>query len=152
MAAGMRRGAGARRAAARALAPPVLALVLVLVLATACVTQTSISYLPSPDQPRFDLAQGQATLGQFVGLECERLREAGRAEGSARLRLVQDDSGLVTQADLEASSGDSRVDGVMGAIAAQLRLPPATAGRRAVVRAGYRCDERGTVTATLERL
>lgn len=120
---------------------------------SACVTQTSISYLPSPDQPRLELAAAQETLGQFVGLECERLLAASRAEGHARLRLAQDDSGNVTRADLDASSGDSRVDGVMGAIAAQLHLPAAAgAGAGAVVRASYRCAADGSVAATLERV
>ena len=133
-----------------------LALLPALALATACVTRTSVSYLPSAEQPRIELAQAQATLGQFVGVECERLRGAGRAEGAARLRLVQDGSGHVVRADLDQSSGDSRVDGVMGAIAAQLRLPPAPgqapAGQpTAVVRASYRCADDGSVSATLER-
>ena len=125
---------------------------LVVLLAGACVTRTSISYLPSAEQPRVELAQAQAMLGQFVGVECERLRTAGRATGSARLRLAQGDSGQVTQADLVESSGDARVDGVMGAIAAQLRLPPPAAGQgAAVVRASYRCADDGSVSATIER-
>ena len=139
-----------RRRAHAALLP--LAAPLAALLAGACVTRTSISYLPSAEQPRLELAQAQATLGQFVGVECERLRGAGRAEGSARLRLAQDATGDVTQADLAESSGDARVDGVMGAIAAQLHLPPAAADQRAaVVRASYRCAADGSVSATIER-
>ena len=144
----MRRAAAGRRRTGGAAPGAALA----LLLAGACVTRTSISYLPSVEQPRIELSQAQATLGQFVGVECERLRTAGRAAGAARLRLAQDDSGHVTRADLDQSSGDARVDGVMGAIAAQLRLPPPAAGRgAAVVRASYRCADDGSVSATIER-
>ena len=131
--------------------PPRATLPLLLLLA-ACVTTTTVTYLPSPEQPRLALAEGQATLARFVGVECERLRAAGRADATVPVTVALDSAGNATSAELARSTGDARVDGIVGAVAAQLRLDPPPAGAaRATVRAGYRCDEHGGVAATLER-
>ncbi len=120
-----------------------------LALVAACVRTTTVTYLPSPDQPRLTLAEGEATLARFVGVECERLRGAGRAAAETRVLVRHDGAGQATSSELAASTGDSRVDGLVGAVAAQLRLEP---GRSPVeLRVGYRCADDGGVAVTLER-
>lgn len=116
----------------------------------ACVTSTTIDYLPSPEQPRLPLAEGRAMLARFAGLECDRLREAGLAEAATELIVVTDTAGLATSATLRRSTGDARMDGVVGAISAQLDLGARGAGgARNTLHAGYRCAD-GGVSATLE--
>ena len=122
----------------------------VVLLAAACVTTTSVTYLPSADRPRLSLADGGRTLGQFVGVECERLVGAGRDSGTAVAHVALDSLGDAVSAEVTARSGDSRVDGLVGAVAAQLRLAERPAPR-AAVRATWRCAGPAP-GATLERL
>jgi hypothetical protein len=122
-------------------------------LLAACTTTTTVTYVPSPEQPRLDLAQGQATLARFVGIECERLRGAGHPTGETQVTLALDSAGLATGAELAASSGDARIDGIIGAVTAQLTLEHSSRGvRAATLRAAYQCAEDGGVTATLTPL
>ena len=78
---------------------------------------------------------------------------AGRAEGAAPVTVTLDAEGKATGAELARSSGDSRADGLIGAVSAQLRLEPApqAAGARATVEAGWRCADDGGMSVTLER-
>lgn len=122
---------------------------LALALLGACVTSSTIEYLPSPEQPRLGLEGGRAMIQRFVGPECGRLEETGRAAGEAELVVTTDGAGLATSATLRRSTGDARVDGVLGAVAAQLDLGAAAARSRAALRAGFRCSTEGVV-ATLE--
>ncbi|HEU4629682.1 MAG TPA: hypothetical protein VFS08_08040 [Gemmatimonadaceae bacterium] len=122
-------------------------------LLAACTTTTTVTYVPSPEQPRLDLVRGQATLERFIGLECDRLRDEGHAAGETQVTVALDDAGLATGAELAATSGDARIDGIIGAVAAQLRLPPRPAGvHAALLRATYRCGDDGSVRATLAPL
>jgi hypothetical protein len=122
-------------------------------LLAACTTTTTVTYVPSPEQPRLDLRQGQATLQRFVGLECERLRGAGHAAGETQVSVTLDDAGLATEAGLAASTGDTRIDGIIGAVAAQLTLAHQLPRVRATtLHATYQCAEDGSVTATLAPL
>ena len=50
-----------------------LALVALPAALTACVTTTTVAYVPEPGAERLSLVQGQALLRQFVGVECGRL-------------------------------------------------------------------------------
>ena len=129
---------GARRAAA------------LLPLLAACVTTTTVAYLPSADRPRLTLDAGGRTLAQFVGVVCERLAAAGRDSGSAVARVALDSSGTAVSSEILASSGDERVDGLVGAVTAQLRLDERPARGAADVRASWRCS--GDAGATLVRL
>lgn len=97
-------------------------------------------------------------LARFVGLECERLREAGLAERQTEVVVATDSAGLATSAELRGTTGDGRVDGVVGAVAAQLDLGESGRDARGggaatavTLRAGYRCADDGGVVATLER-
>ncbi|HEY0970431.1 MAG TPA: hypothetical protein VGE02_05590 [Gemmatimonadales bacterium] len=125
-------------------------LTLIPLVAAGCVTTSTVAYRPSAEQPRMSLAEGQVTLRTFLGMECARLREAGIAGATVPVTVALDAEGNVTEAELERSTGDSRADGVVGAVAAQLRLEP-TASGRAMLRGGYRCGDDGGVDVTLER-
>ena len=116
----------------------------------ACVRTTTVTYLPSAERPRLSLDEGRAMLAQFVGVECERLRGAGRAAGETRVVVALDADGRATSSELTGTTGDGRVDGLVGAVAAQLRLDPPP-GARAELHAGYRCADDGGVATTLER-
>lgn len=129
--------------------PPRPTPLLVLLLA-ACVTTTSVTYRPSAEQPRLTLDEGGRTLGRFVGVECERLAAAGRDSGSAVARVLLDSLGLAASSEVLTSSGDARVDGLVGAVTAQLRLDARPPGGTAAVRASWRCS--GDAGATLVRL
>ena len=122
-----------------------------LLLASGCVHSTTVSYLPNPDQPRLSLAEGRDMLARFGGVDCARLRAAGHAAGETDVLVLADSAGAVTSSELRGSSGDARLDGVIGAVAAQLRLDPAPADGRATVHAGFRCGDDDAITATLER-
>lgn len=135
------RGAHARRA---------LACTGSLLLVAACVKTTSVTYLPSPEQPRLDLAGGARTLERFLGLECGRLVEAGHGSGETVVRVSLDSAGLAIAAELARSTGDARADGIVGAVAAQLQFAaPGVAAGAASVRARYRCADDGGITAEL---
>ena len=116
---------------------------------TACVTTTTVAYVPEPGAERLSLVQGQALLQQFVGVECGRLLEAQKAEAVTRVDVDLDAGGDVTEARLQRTVGDERVDGMIGAVAAQLRLErPADARRapeRGELRVGYKCQPQETV-------
>ena len=123
---------------------------LLLLALAACVTTTSVTYLPSAEQPRLTVEEGGRTFARFVGVECERLVAAGRGGGAAGARVALDSAGAVTSAEVLGTTGDARLDGLVGAVAAQLRLTDAAAARAARVRATYRCA--GDAGATLVRL
>lgn len=109
-------------------------------LVTGCVRSTTITYLPSPEQPRLTMEEGREMLVRFIGVECDRLVEAGRGSGSADLLVQVDSTGLASSAELVSGSGDERANGIMGAVAAQLQLDAADAGRHVPLRASYACD------------
>jgi hypothetical protein len=117
---------------------------------TGCVTTRTVTYLPDAAQARMSLEEGRTTLGTFLGVECTRLRGAGRAAATAPVTVLLDAEGRVTGAELDRSTGDARADGLIGAVAAQLQVAP-PAGGRATLRAGYQCDDAGGVSVTLER-
>ena len=121
----------------------------------ACVSSSTITYLPSPEQPRLGLDEGRAMIARFIGLECDRLFAANLAVRQVDVVVVTDSAGLARSAELRGSTGDERANGVIGAVAAQLNLgsPPSSASGGAgstALRAGYSCAPEG-VTATLER-
>jgi hypothetical protein len=132
-----------------------LALVALLAALPACVTTTTVGYVPEPDVERLSLVQGQALLQQFVGVECGRLVQEQKAEAVTRVDVDLDARGEVTEARLQRTVGDERVDGMIGAVAAKLRLDPPTNARRSPehgeLRAGYKCQPQETVVV-LQRL
>ncbi len=120
----------------------------------ACVTSSTITYLPSPEQPPLALDEGRAMIARFIGPECDRLVAANLASRQVDVVVATDSAGLARSAELRGSTGDERANGVIGAVAAQLDLGSnaATAsgtGGSAALRAGYSCAD-GGVTASLE--
>lgn len=121
----------------------------------ACVSSSTITYLPSPEQPRLGLDEGRAMIARFIGLECDRLSAANLASRQVEVVVFTDSAGLARSAELRGSTGDERANGVIGAVAAQLDLGAPTAVRgggtaTSALNAGYSCGDAG-VTATLER-
>jgi len=94
---------------------------LALLATLGCRTTTTVTYLPTVERPRLTLAEGGATLQQFLQLDCP---AAGNDSPSSRdsvvARVVVDEDGTVSQSELEGSSGSSTVDDIIGAITAQL--------------------------------
>lgn len=124
-------------------------------LLVACVSSSTITYLPSPEQPRLGLDEGRAMIARFIGLECDRLSAANLASRQVEVVVVTDSAGLAKSAELRSSTGDDRANGVIGAVAAQLDLGSPAAGASSgagdsALLAGYSCAD-GGVTATLER-
>lgn len=125
------------------------------ILLVACVSSTTITYLPSPEQPRLGLDEGRSMIARFIGLECDRLAAANLASRQVDVVVVTDSVGLAKSAELQGSTGDERANGVIGAVSAQLDLGSSanglgSGGRSTALRAGYSCSDEGA-TATLER-
>ncbi|HEX5829640.1 MAG TPA: hypothetical protein VFY16_01590 [Gemmatimonadaceae bacterium] len=121
-----------------------------------CVTTTTVAYVPEANAERLSLEQGEELLAQFVGAECPRLVEERKAERVTRVELDLDNRGMVTEARLDRSIGDDRLDGIIGAVAAKLHLDPPAGQRRSPeqgeLRAGYRCESSGAPYVVLQRL
>lgn len=111
-----------------------------------CRTTSSTIYLPTAERERLSLTEGGATLRQFLELECP----ATTRESQVVARVLLSDRGEVLESALEGTSGSSSVDGIIGAVTAQLTLAdrePLPRGQ-ARVRVQYSCGE--PVTAALE--
>ena len=82
-------------------------------------------------------------------------RRRSRSSGDVRLTIITDTSGAVTRAELVSSSGDEMLDGLFGAVAAQLKVDSLRATKKSLatrrVRVGYSCAPNAAV-ATLEVL
>ena len=132
-----------------------LAALLVLASAPACVTRTERFYIPTEGAPRLDQNGVRAETDRFVRAECPRLLAGGTsATGAATIRLTLSSTGSVREARIERPSPDPQMDGIFGALAAQLDLPPGSAvGDDWVtrVRMGYSCAP-GAAVATFEVL
>ena len=132
-----------------------LALLALALLSAGCVTSTERFYVPTEGSPRLDQnAVREASTG-FVRAECPRLLgDATSATGATTFRLVVSSTGAVKEAHIERPSPDSQMDGIFGALAAQLDLPPASSPDgdwTTRVRMGYSCAPDAAV-ATFEVL
>src|SRR5688500_19588947 len=96
-------------------------------LAAACVTSTERFYVPTEGAPRLDQNAVRASSDRFVRAQCPRLLgDENSATGATTFRLVVASTGAVREAHVERPSPDSQMDGIFGALAAQLDLPPAS--------------------------
>ncbi len=124
-------------------------------LAAACVTSTERFYVPTEGAPRLDQNAVRASSERFVRAECPRLLgDENSATGATTFRLVVASTGAVREAHVERPSPDSQMDGIFGALAAQLDLPPASSPDgdwTTRVRMGYSCAP-GAAVATFEVL
>ena len=126
-----------------------------LALLAGCVTSTERFYAPTEGAPRLDQNDVREQSTRFVRAECPRLLgDATSATGATTLRLVVSSTGAVREAHIERPSPDSQMDGIFGALAAQLDLPPAASPDgdwTTRVRMGYSCAPDAAV-ATFEVL
>ena len=127
-----------------------------VVLTTACVHTVTTYYLPDAHNPRFDTDGATQVLDQYLRVQCPERLAAKKAErGNARLTITIDTSGSVTRAELVSSSGDEMLDGLFGAVTAQLKVDSLRATRKRLttrpVRVDYDCAQNGA-GATLEVL
>lgn len=125
-------------------------------VAAACVHTVTTYYLPDAHNPRFDTDGAAQVLDQYLRVQCPERLAAKKAErGNARLTITIDTSGSVTRAELVSSSGDEMLDGLFGAVTAQLKVDSLRATKRPLttrpVRVGYDCAQNGA-GATLEVL
>ena len=127
-----------------------------VVFAAACVHTVTTYYLPDAHNPRFDTAGATQVLDQYLRVQCPERLAAKKAErGTARLTITIDTSGAITRAELVSSSGDEMLDGLFGAVTAQLKVDSLRATKKSSttrpVRVGYDCAQNGA-GATLEML
>jgi len=127
-----------------------------VVFAAACVHTVTTYYLPDAHNPRFDTDGATQALDQYLRVQCPDRLAAKKAErGTARLTITVDSSGAVTRAELVSSSGDEMLDGLFGAVTAQLKVDSLRATKKSSttrpVRVGFDCAQNGA-GATLEVL
>ena len=121
-----------------------------------CVSTVTRSYLPDARNPRFDTDRATQTLDQYLRVQCpERIAAKKSESGEVTMTILTDTSGAVTRADLVKSSGDDMLDGLFGAVAAQLKVDSLRATTSAPatrkLQMGYSCSATAAV-ATLEVL
>ncbi|MEO6446875.1 MAG: hypothetical protein ABIZ91_08005 [Gemmatimonadaceae bacterium] len=111
---------------------------------------TTRSFVPSPENPVYTLAQAEVVLAEYVRLQCAPRREAQQPDsGSATFAVEFDTLGVATAADLQQSTRDEMLDGIFGTVAAQLTVPPAPQRHRDRVEMRFRCDgDSATVRVT----
>ena len=124
----------------------------VVVLAAACVHTVTTYYLPDAHNPRFDTDGAAQMLDQYLRVQCPERLAAKKAErGTARLTITIDTTGAVTRAELVSSSGDEMLDGLFGAVTAQLKVDSLRATKKSSttrpVRVGYDCAQNGAGAA-----
>src|SRR5687767_6975389 len=115
-------------------------------------TTTQRYFTPSEDQPRLTTDLMRDRGHNIVRAECPRLlgvREA--VTGVAHIRVDVESDGEVRRAMISHSSGDERMDGIFGGLAAQLKVdPPANVRGETVpgtLKIGYSCSPTaGTIT------
>jgi TonB family protein len=129
------------------------ALALSACLASAgCVQTITRSFAPSPSNPRFTPDEASRTLGTFLSVECDRLRQQQVSSGDATVKVDVDTAGMVTRAVTDRSSGNDLLDSLIGTVVVQLRTEPPANRRPAqrTVHVAYSCAEgREDATVTL---
>ncbi|MEW5915057.1 MAG: hypothetical protein AB1762_01570 [Gemmatimonadota bacterium] len=120
------------------------------VLVAACVKSSVREFFPSPENPRYTPERGSAAVREYLRIRCPDLaKPPARDSATLRARVRVDSAGLATSAELNDSSGDQVMDGVIGTVFAQLDLS-ATQPRRTdyQARVSYAC--RDSVAARIE--
>jgi hypothetical protein len=97
-------------------------------LLTACVLGTTRYYTPRAARARIPLEQMRVRADAMLAAECPRVVHGKNSVFAATdIGLDVDSSGAVQRAEIERGSGDTRLDDVFGALAAQLQLQPTAA-------------------------
>lgn len=101
------------------------AAVLVALAASACVTTTTRFYVPAAAAARLTPDQMREQVHAVMPLECPRLvAKRDTTFGVVTLAVFPDAQGAVQRAEIRGGSGDATFDDLIGALAAQLQLPP----------------------------
>lgn len=110
------------------------------VLGTACTTTTTVAYVPEPERPRLTWEEARMTVVRFASIECPRLIQDGVGAGEVQVLARVGPGGLTREAELEGTSRDERLDGILGAVVAQLAfVDEYPDGGDARVRIFYQC-------------
>ncbi len=111
-----------------------------LLALAACTTTTTVAYVPESERPRLTWEEARVTVLRFATIECPRLTQAGLGSGEVQVLARVGPGGLTREAELEGTSRDERLDGIFGAVVAQLAFPDEFPdGGDARVRIMYRC-------------
>jgi hypothetical protein len=119
-------------------------------LLTACVSSTVREFFPSPENPRYTPERGSVAVREYLRLRCAELAKPPKRDSATLLaRIKVDTAGHATAAELNGTSGDELMDGVIGTVVAQLDLS-ANSPRRAEyqARVAYAC--RDSVAARID--
>jgi hypothetical protein len=120
----------------------------------ACATTKKTFYLPPAGADRITEEELHEHANEVLHIECPRLlSDRISVSGEADLTLDVAEEGAVSRVRLDDSSGDARLDDILGGLAATLQLEPAArARRRESVRLsiGYACTP-GAVAASVTR-
>lgn len=109
-------------------------------LGAACTTTTTVAYVPEPERPRLTWEEARLTVVRFASIECPRLIQDGLGAGEVQVLARVGPGGLTREAELEGTSRDERLDGILGAVVAQLAFADEYPdGGDARVRIFYRC-------------
>lgn len=101
-----------------------------LTLAAACVTNTVREFYPSPENPRYTPERGSAAVREYLRLRCADLaKPPARDSATIPAKIRVDSTGKALSAELNGTSGDPLMDGVMGTVLAQLEVAADSAHR-----------------------
>ncbi|HEY7567052.1 MAG TPA: hypothetical protein VH762_05745 [Gemmatimonadaceae bacterium] len=92
------------------------------VVVAACVTKTVREFYPSPENPRYTPDRGSAAVREYLRLRCADLKPPARDSATIPARIRVDSTGKAMSAELNGTSGDPLMDGVIGTVVAQLDL------------------------------
>ena len=97
----------------------------------ACVTTKRTFYVPPAGADRITAEELREHANEVLHIECPRLLgDRISASGEADLTLEVASDGAVSRVRLDGSSGDARLDDVLGGLAATLQLEPVKRARR----------------------
>lgn len=89
--------------------------------AAACVRTTVREFYPSPENPRYTPERGSAAVREYLRLRCADLaKPPARDSGTLLARVRVDSTSKAVAAELNGTSGDPLMDGVIGTALAQL--------------------------------
>jgi hypothetical protein len=97
-------------------------LCLTAALLAACVSTTVREFYPSPENPRYTPERGSAAVREYLRLRCADLKPPAHDSATLLARIRVDSTGKALSAELNGSSGDPLMDGVIGTVVAQLDL------------------------------
>jgi len=94
---------------------------LVSLVLTGCVSSTTRYFVPSRQNPTYQLGQAEVVLTEYVRLACPGLRSASKPDsGQTKFLVTVDSMGFVSRAEMQQGTGDELLDGIFGTVAAQL--------------------------------